>query len=235
MCLGAMPVAGHSAEPGKDTRAAWLRASIVLDAAGRLTSLEWIGAKPNDRLVTRPLEAAIRDWEFEPGKVDGVPKATVTGLLLHVVLSKTPEGGLAINVDEARTGAVSLRQDPPPYPRDQAMRGAQATVVVQIDTDAAGQVASARMIEYDGSSKADNSRKDFEAAALKVVKSWAFLTEQVDGKGVAASMRAPISFCLDDRWCQRSQSTGEKAGPSGTAVAMDSVARIRTRTQRVGI
>ena len=108
----------HAAETDKNTRTAWLRAGIVLDATGKLTSIEWLGTKTNDRLVTAPLEAVIRDWEFEPGKVDGVPAVTETGLLLHVGLGKTAEGGVTLSIDDALTGAISVRQDPPAYPRD---------------------------------------------------------------------------------------------------------------------
>ena len=157
-CLLASACNGHAAETDKTTRKAWLRAGIVLDATGKLGSIEWIGTKPNDRLVTAPLEAVIRGWEFEPGKVDGVPVVTETGLLLHVELRKTAEGGITLNIDDARTGAFSVRQDPPAYPRDQAMRDVQARLVVEVKTDAAGQVASATIMEYEGSRSGTASR-----------------------------------------------------------------------------
>lgn len=230
---------GHAAEAGKDTRKAWLRAGIVLDATGKLTSIEWIGTKPNDRLVTTPLEAMIRNWEFEPGKVDGVPAITETGLLLHVALSKTAAGGIALDIDEARTGAFSVKQDPPAYPRDQARRGVQARLVVEVKTDATGQVASATIAEYEGSQSGTASRRDFEAAALSAVNSWTYRIEHVGGNGLATTMRVPISFCFSGNWCElkkvREDKTPARATPSGMAVATDSAARIRTRTSRAEI
>lgn len=238
-CLLAAAGKGHAVETDKNTRKAWLRAGIVLDAAGKLASIEWIGTKPNDRLVTAPLEAVIRDWEFEPGKVDGVPAATETGLLLHVELHKTAEGGVSLNIDDARTGAFSLKQDPPAYPRDQAMRGVQAHVVVIVKTDGTGQVTSAAIGEYKGSNPADRSRKDFEAAALNAVKSWTYRTEQVGGNGLATTLRVPISFCFADQWCERNKikdgMVPADASPPGMAMATDSVVRIKTRTSQAEI
>lgn len=238
-CLLASACNGHAAETDKTTRKAWLRAGIVLDATGKLGSIEWIGTKPNDRLVTAPLEAVIRGWEFEPGKVDGVPAATETGLLLHVELHKTAEGGVSLNIDDARTGAFSLKQDPPAYPREQAMRGVQAHVVVIVKTDGTGQVTSATIGEYEGSNPAARSRKDFEAAALNAVKSWTYRTEQVGGNGLATTLRVPISFCFADQWCERNKIKDgmlpADASPPGMAMATDSVVRIKTRTSQAEI
>lgn len=230
---------GHAAEAGKDTRKAWLRAGLVLDASGKLVSIEWIDAKPNDRLVTTPLEAIIRKWEFEPGKVDGVPAITETGLLLHVGLSKTAAGGIALAIDEARTGAFSVRQDPPAYPRGQARRGVQARLVVEVKTDATGQVASATIAEYEGSQSGTASRRDFEAAALDAVKSWSYRIEHVGGNGLAATMRVPISFCFSGNWCELKKAQVDKApasaSPSGMAMATDSAVRIKARTSQAEI
>lgn len=229
---------GHAA-PDKNVREAWLRAGIVLDAAGKLASIEWVGTKPNDRLVTAPLEAVIRDWEFEPGKVDGVPAVTETGLLLHVQLRKIAEGGIALDIDDARTGAFSVRQDPPAYPRDQARRGVEAHVVVTVQTDATGQVSSATIGEYEGSYPGAYSRKDFETAALNAVKSWTYRAEKVGGNGLAATLRVPISFCITEQWCEQGKAKDAKApqsaSPSGMAMATDSVVRIKTRTSQAEI
>ena len=228
-CLLVTAGNAYGANADNPTRKAWLRAGIVLDATGKLTSIEWLGTKPNDRLVTAPLEAVIRDWEFEPGKVDGVPATTETGLLVHVELRKTAEGGITLNIDDARTGALSVTQDPPAYPRDQLMRGAQARLVVQVQIDAAGKFASASMTEYEASTKAANTRKDFEAAVMKVLGSWTYRTEQVAGQGMPATLRVPISFCLDLAWCAaRPQADAKASLPSGMAMAADSVVRIRT-------
>lgn len=108
-----------------------------------------------------------------------------------------------------------------------------------VQTDATGQVTSAMMGEYEGSIPGANSRKDFEAAALKAVKSWTYRTEQVGGNGLAATMRVPISFCITEQWCGskkvKADKAPENASPSGMAMATDSVVRIKTRTSQAEI
>ena len=221
----------------QDVGQAWLRASIVLDATGKLTSIEWLGTKPNDRLVTAPLEAVVRDWEFESGKLDGIPAVTRTGLLLQVTVKKTAEGGLALNIDDASTGILNVPV-PPAYPVSQAKAGASAHVLLIVETDEAGRVASAAVAEYEGSSKMSSSRKDFEAAALKAVNSWTYLPEQVGGKGLRAKVKVPITFCIGS-WCtqrkDRLAAAGKEVAPAGVSVALDSAAKILTRTSRVEI
>jgi TonB family protein len=146
---------------------------------------------------------------------------------------------MALNIDDARTGAISVQQDPPAYPRDQAMRGVQAHVVVLVKTDGTGKVASATIGDYQGSNTASRSRQDFEAASLKAVESWTYRTEQVGGNGLATTLRVPISFCLADKWCERNKIKDDTAPPTATppgmAMAIDSVVRIKTRTSQTEI
>lgn len=237
VCLMLLPWTGDAAGTDReDSRQAWLRARITLDATGKLTSLEWMGTRPNDRVVTKPLEAAVRGWEFEPGTVDGVPAITETGLMLRVALSRTDEGGLSLRIDDARTGALGLQPTAPVYPGDQLRRRVQAHVMLEVKTDPAGKVESATVIDYLGSVQGHYTRKDFEAAALQAAKSWTYLTEQVAGKGVASSLRVPIGFCIDDAWCDKRPFKDPTLPlPAGMAVAMDSVAKITTRTSQVEI
>ncbi|RYZ73284.1 MAG: hypothetical protein EOP91_05655 [Lysobacteraceae bacterium] len=231
-CLASFSSAGHGAEAGDPgNRTAWFRARIVLDAAGQLGSLEWVGTRPEERLVTAPLEAMVRKWEFEPGMLDGVPAVTETGLLLQVTMRKTAEGGIALQIGEARTGAFGLQKTPPAYPSDQLRRGTQAHLLMLAAVDAEGKVTSATITEYEGSSLARNTRLDFEAAAVKASRAWTYRTELVAGKGVATTMEVPISFCLESAWCERNPFRKTRLpSPSGMAVATESVARIRIRT-----
>jgi TonB family protein len=237
-CLLAIPSAGHGATRDPDAGQAWLRASIVLDASGKLTSIEWLGTQPNDRLVTKRLESVVSGWEFEPGKLDGVPAITQTGLTLHVKLQKTAEGGLALNIDDAATGVISRLPSPPSLPSSQARLGVSAHVVLILETDVDGKVASALVEEYESSSTSSTSRKEFEAAAMKAVKSWVYVPEKVGGTGVSARIRVPIDFCVDS-WCSKRQlrlaASGKPVEVSGMSLALDSAAKIVKRTSRVEI
>lgn len=63
---------------------------VTLDAGGHVTALEQHSkVKP---AVAGPLEAAIRGWTFEPGKLDGVPAVTETTLDVSVALEPQGEG-----------------------------------------------------------------------------------------------------------------------------------------------
>ena len=236
--LVAMMPAGAREAPGEAS--AWLRARIALDANGKLEAIQWLDAKAGDRMITSRLEEVVRGWEFEPGSVNGVPVATETGLIMHVTVKPNPQGGMAVSIGRANTGAISQLQAPPRYPIDAARQGSQAMLKLLLDTDENGKVVSAKVSDYVGNSKSKFARKDFEAAAMEAAKSWTFHTEQVAGKGQPASMRVPISFCMSD-WCARKEAelsakaTLATEAPTGMAVALDSAVKIKTRTTQVDI
>ena len=237
-CLLAVSSVGHCASMDKDVGQAWLRASIVLDATGKLTSIEWLDAKPNDRLVTKPLEAVVRGWDFEPGRRDGVPVVTRTGLSLHVKVEKAADGGLALNIEEASTGIINQMLSPPAYPLDQAKRGASAYVLLSLETDENGKVATASVTGYESSSTSSTSREDFEAAARKAAYSWTYLPENVGGTRLRAKVDVPITFCIDS-WCSKRErrlaASGKPVVPSGTSLALDSAVKIISRSTHVEI
>ena len=237
-CLLAVSTAGYGATDDKNVGQAWLRASIELDATGKLTSIEWVDSKPNDRLVTKPLEALVREWEFEPGKLDGVPAITRTGLQLHVKIEKTADGGLALNIGDARTGMISRPLSSLAYPSSPGRMGASAEVRLSLEIDEEGKVATAKVAGYEGSSASSGLRKDFEAAALKAAKSWSYIPENVGGTGMRGKVEVPVIFCMGS-WCsereRRLAASGQPVVPSGTSLALDSAVRIVSGSKHVEI
>lgn len=240
-CLAFCLMAGSAI--GKESETHWLRARITLDATGKLGTIEWFDIKPN--VITAALENEVRKWEFVPAMVDGVAVPTQTGLLLQVNVSHLSKG-LALSIGTAHTGAISDRQPPPRYPRDQAIKGVEAHVIVDITTDEAGVTTSAVVTDFQATSKAKSAREDFEAAALSAARTWTFHAESVAGKGQNASMRVPISFCMSSS-CkrrlpeERAAVSKNQAGtdtedmPEGMAIALDSAVKIKTRTSQVEI
>lgn len=216
---------GFGWDPGK----IYLKANIVLDAYGTLTSIEWLDTKPSGRVVTEPLEKAVRSWEFEPGKLNGVPAITQTGLSLDVTLRKTGKHEFVLRIDDARTGPLPDVLAPPSYPRNQARSGAQAYVDLLLDTDDAGNVVSATVADYAGSNSTKSSRKEFEAAALGMAHAWKFRPELVGGKPLATGFTVPVWFCIDT-WCSMHErklaASGKNVRPSGTPIAVNSAVRI---------
>jgi outer membrane biosynthesis protein TonB len=232
LLIAAMPaVAGQAPKEAS----AWMRARIVLDADGTLDSVEWLDTKPGDRVITTRLDEVVRGWEFEPAAVNGVAVATETGLTMHVTANPDAEGGMAISIGSARTGAMGLLQAPPRYPVDEVRNGNQALLELQVDTDASGNVVAAKVVGFEGTSKSKYSRQNFEKSVLEVAKSWTYQTEQVAGKGQPVSMRVPVSFCMDDTWCAGKQSElaakGERPAdmPANLPVALSSVVKIKAR------
>lgn len=238
VCLLAVSFAGHSSSSGKDARTVHLRASIVLDAAGKLTSIEWLGDRPTGPLVTAHLEDVVRGWEFEPGKVNGIPAITQTGLSLDITLKKVAKDKFVLNIDDARTGAVFERLDPPSYPVNQVRMDASALVALALDVDAAGKVVSVAVTDYAGNRSTKSSRKEFETAALNAAKSWTYRPETVGGIALSSKHAVPIMFCLGT-WCsdheRKVAASGKEVMPSGTSVALDSAVKILTRTTSVEI
>ena len=238
VCLLAVSFAGHCASTGKDAGKVWLRANIVLDASGKLTSIEWLGTKPSAQFITSRLEEVVRGWSFEPGKLNGVPAITHTGLSLDITVKKTGRDTFVLNIDDARTGAIYNTQDPPSYPGYQARDGASAYVEVALDADEAGKVVSVAVTDYAGNLSTKSSRKEFEDAALSAVKSWTYRPEIVGGIALPSKHTVPIMFCVGI-WCtehERKLAASEKdVLPSGMSVALDSAVKILTRTTSVEI
>jgi TonB family protein len=239
VCLLAVSFAGHSSSTGKDAGKVRLRASIVVDASGKLTSIEWLNTKPSAQFVTSRLEDVVRDWSFEPGKLNGVPAITQTVLSLDISVEKTGIDTLVLNIDDARTGAVNnFQNSPPSYPGYQARDGASAYVEVALDADETGKVVSAAVTDYAGNLSTKSSRKEFENAALSAAKSWTFRPEIVGGIALPSKHTVPIMFCAGV-WCAEHErklvASGKDVVPSGTSVALDSAVKILTRTSSVKI
>ena len=239
VCLLAVSFAGHCGLTDRDPGKVWMRANIVLDASGKLTSIEWLGTKPGGELVTAPLENVLRTWEFEPGKINGVPVTTQTGLWLNMRLSKSGKDKFVVHIDDAGTGPISdTLLAPPSFPIKQVYAAASAYMDLVLDIDEAGKVVSVAVSDYAGNTASKPDRKAFEAAAIEVAYTWKYRPEIVGGKPLASKLTIPMAFCIDG-WCARHErklaASGKNIVPVGTSVALDSAVKILTRTDSVEI
>jgi TonB family protein len=216
-----------------------VRAYIALDATGKVTAIEWPHMDPKSTPLTNRLEKAVRSWAFEPGRLDGVPAATQTGLTLVVGASTGQRGALVLSILSARTGAVVDRRVFPRYPMDQAKRGATASITLLLDVDENGTVISASVQHYQAKRDKAKAREAFEAATRSAAMQWKFTPERVAGRGMPSRVEVPFDFCLGSGPCNPLRSDDAKIEklrlPSGTAMALDSVVRIKTRTELVEI
>ena len=222
-----------------------LRAYVDMDAGGRVTGMEWPRMDPKSKLLTDRLEAAIRRWEFEPGSVDGVPAATRTGLTLVVGAGRNAQGALTLSILKAYPGAVADKMVIPRYPMEQAKAGNKAALSLLLEVDEAGNVVNATVTEYRltgrGSGQLAKARTAFENASRDAVMQWKFSPERVSGKALASRVRVPIDFCMDTSPCRPPSDKKDEVEadtvdlPSGTAMALDSVVKIKTQIGRVEI
>lgn len=104
--LLAFPLTALAAKKDAETSAIvdW---ALGVDAEGRVVSLVPRGRA--NEAFREPLEAIVRGWEFEPGRVDGRPVASETSL--RVIATRAPSGeGGGIEVHAVRVGGVMLSE-----------------------------------------------------------------------------------------------------------------------------
>ena len=222
-----------------------LRAYVDMDAQGRVTGMEWPRMDPKSKPLTDRLEAAVRRWEFEPGSVNGAPAATRTGLTLVVGAGRNAQGALTLSILKAYPGAVTDQMVIPRYPMEQARAGLTAALSLLLEVDEAGNVVDAAVTEYRltgrGNGQLAKARAAFEAASREAVMQWKFSPERVAGKALASRVQVPIDFCMDSGPCRPRGDKNDKAEadaailPSGTAVALDSVVKIKMQIGSVEI
>ena len=167
----------------------WL---VSLDASGRVTAIE-----PTDPTLVDaarvPLERAIREWRFVPGRVNGAPAPTQTTLTLDIALVPAGDDHFNVRIDDARTGgdiAADGARKPPKYPPDAIQHRWQGMVVLKVDYGADGRVVTTTPAQG-----APAVAMSLVRSAEKAVRGWPFTPEVVGGHALAGS--AFISVCFD--------------------------------------
>lgn len=172
--------------------------NVSLDAQGHVVKLEQ--ASQVKAVLSEPLAHAIRDWQFEPGHIDGVAAPTETTLQVGVTLEPMGRDGYVVRVDSAMTGGSLAKARSPRVPASflrSASAGISALAVVEARYDANGKVIAAELAP--GAPKVDRT---VGKVAIDAVRGWTFQPERVGGQGVAAAAYVPICF---------------QAGPEGRA------------------
>lgn len=230
-----MSASARTADSEVTTTIAW---RMSLDANGRVSSLEpW--SNTVDALREK-LEPVVREWEFEPGAINGLPAATETMLSVQVTLLPAGEESLAIRVDDIRTGGFISEQMPPRMPPDEAKRILRndgfAQVVFEVSYDQSGKPTSVSVLE--GSTQ---TRGRLVESGKKAVGAWSFEPERVAGLGVPGKLIVPICYTVagSQRAAMR---LGEKCAwtrpgsktivEQGQSLALDS--RVRLKSDVIG-
>ncbi len=166
---------------------------VSLDANGKVVALQDSGKL--DAGVRVPLEHAIREWTFEPGRIDGQPAPTQTTLTLDVTFVPKGHDDYRVRIDDARTGGsidIAKSKAVPRFPPDAARPGLIARVVVKVEYDASGNITEVQTQPDQGV----NASQSMRTSALAAVRKWKVEPERVGGHGVAASVLVPICYTV---------------------------------------
>lgn len=211
---------------------------LSLDADGRVASLKAQG-KSIDALREK-LEAAIRQWEFEPGQVDGKPAATDTALSVEVGLAASADASeYAVRIKQARTGgSVADASVAPRFPAasmSSLLRRTDsffAQVVVEVRYDAAG-----KAVAIDPASSSPIQDGPLFESVRKAVMRWTYQPEMIAGIGVPGTVIVPVCFAVasdmakarqDSRRCRWTQPDTQISVDQGESLALDSTVKLKT-------
>ena len=200
---------------------------ISLDAAGHVTQFIAGRNVTSDRIpeIRQRLEKAVREWQFVPGTVDGIPAPTETHL--HVQVSLVPVSGESyqIRVDHAETGGWVQTYAAIHYPVSAIEHHVGGGLLLRVDYDTTGHMAHAELA--DQSAKADPA---LVRASIEAVKKWLFRPELVDGHPIAGAVFSPFCYSIGPsrKTCEykapgRSTPIGE-----GESFALNPIAKLQT-------
>lgn len=223
---------GVQAGKGSEPVRLWVKAAITIAPDGRVTSLAWDEKRDAVKRVVAAIEPRVLAFEFEPGQLNGAPVETETTLSLGLELSDRTGGGMDVRIASAGTGTVAVAMTPPEYPKSALSAQGEGEVVAEVEIAPDGR-ASVIDMAFRGGTEAH--RRQFAKAAVEAIQSWQYRVERVGGVGVSSRMSIPVQFCLGSSrraWCNgrepvRQVKNGTTA-PAGEAVALDSVARLKT-------
>jgi TonB family protein len=166
-------------------------AVVDIDATGRVTQAT-LPASGFSLARQAALIERIKQIQFEPATRDGVAHASRAHISVSLEI-KEVDSGLRIELSGAQLTPQLIDVQPPRYPPEALRRGASGEVGVRIDYDAEGRVQRAEVVS--ASSRIDA----FSKAALKAVRTWRVVPEQVGEIGVPGSAVIPVRFTIATR------------------------------------
>ena len=206
-----------------------LTAAVDLTVDGKVEAVEWLNEKPALKVITNAVTPHVRQWEFEPGTLNGAPAPTRTYLAVAIVASANDAGGLSLSVRSASTGMNLSNPVVPRYPTAGIVNGVNAVVTAIVDFDVDGK-GIIRSTDYTASVPRSHYSKHFLKAVNEAVGAWRVEPEKVGGHPVAGSVSIPFVFCVQGDWCARRRASA-KDDDASMPVALDSATRLRTRVE----
>lgn len=116
----------------------------------------------------------------------------VGGLCLLLAAAAWASQQAADNVgDQADRPAQALTTQPPQYPQEAFDNGQSGEVVLRVDIGANGELSDVRILSA-------SNPGVFDEASLDVARRWTYRAAISQGRPVAAALRIPITYSLDD-------------------------------------
>lgn len=211
----------------------YFRAAMTIEADGSLSRLEWKDGDKIPAVLRAKLDERVRSWDFEPGTLDGHPARTDTTLNLRL-LAEAREGGLALTVQGAKTGASLGPVMPPAFPRRALRAGEEAAVLAKVAVAVDGETR-VTMAGYHGD---ERWRDVFVEAVEGMFSDLTVQYEQVGGMPAPAEFSVPVEFCLGAAGCDEHDwqpGDGTTATAPGAPMPAGSVARLVTDVRGTSI
>lgn len=179
----------------------------------------------------------ITQWEFSPAKLDGVAVDARTFVRVSMEALVNADDSFTVRITRASTGPRASHRVRPSYPKIAVKAGAEGIVIVLASVNEQGRVVSVDIERSDASPGSGTSKRLFEAGAVQAAKLWRYDTESVAGKGVAARIRVPITYCLaqGSSWCTERRRTQPNPAAEQDVVAIDPAVKLITDVQEQGI
>lgn len=178
MVLDQKPAMRHSSVPAVRRELMRVNGEVVLlvniNAYGFVTKVE-VKSASNAELV-QPCVEAVRTWEFEPARKDGV---AVPARFIQPIRF----GDSTVSTEEISAAKPRIRRAvEPAIPRELEHVSAQVTVLARIDAD--GRVTSATL--------QGGAQDELGAACAQAVMEWRFWPAYKDGHPIAGSVYIPF-------------------------------------------
>lgn len=206
--------------------------------------------------VKQLVDRSVRQWKFEPVVRNGKPGYAKSRMDLTLIAHKM-DAGYQLQVEHVRfTGSrAAVSMVPPRYPRDAAIQGIGADVLVAVRIDREGEVLDVVAVQSAlpntrGSERVlDKWRKLFEVASIDAAKRWRFkpADPMLEEEG-ETTIVVPVDFRMGDAagrptgwryesagsarpipWLEPAQQTFDATGlKQGEALALDFSMKLKT-------
>jgi len=144
--------------------------------------------------------AAVKDWTFDPRKVDG--KAVASDTTIAIAFSLDPDKPLTVEPGVLDTIRVSPATEnveyrlthPPHYPESAIKAKEQGDVILKVHVDAKGDPVEAKVAKTDP----PGISSDLTDSAIAAVMQWKFHPRRDHDKAVDGWVNVPITFSLNE-------------------------------------